>query len=105
MIPYLLLREPSQEFSGKKGIWLKILDSRIMGVCLSLITVGLLTYAMLSGDWGDFVAQWHNFRSDWFNFRSSINLSRLVYFWTSCSFTTTLCDLECDRDLCYLRDD
>jgi len=32
MIPYLLLREPSQEFLGKR-IWLKILDS-VLWVCL-----------------------------------------------------------------------
>jgi hypothetical protein len=80
MIPYLLLREPSQEFSGKKGIWLKILDSRIMGVCLSLITVGLLAYAMLIGDWGDFVAQWHTNR---FIYLMSLDFSLLYVVFPS----------------------
>jgi len=59
MMPYLILREPNHEFSGQKDIWLKILDSRITGVFLSLSTVGLLTYAVLAGDWGDFIHQWH----------------------------------------------
>lgn len=62
MIPYLIVREPSQEFSGQKDIWLKLLDSRITGVILSLTTAGLLAYAMLAGDWGDFVHQWHTSR-------------------------------------------
>jgi len=59
MIPYLLLREPSQEISGQKDFWLERLDSRQTGIGLSLVTVGLLAYALLAGDWGDFVRQWH----------------------------------------------
>jgi hypothetical protein len=59
LLPYLILRKPSQEFSGQKDIWLKLLDSRAFGVVLSLSTAGLLAYAMLAGDWGDFIRQWH----------------------------------------------
>lgn len=62
MIPYLLLREGSQEFSGQKGVWLKILDSPITGVFLSLTTASLLAYAILAGDWGDFIYQWRTSR-------------------------------------------
>jgi hypothetical protein len=62
MIPYLLLRESNQEFSGQKDFWLERLDSRQTGIVLSLITAGLLAYAMLAGDWGDFVRQWHSSR-------------------------------------------
>ncbi len=57
MIPYLMLREPSQEFSGQKNFLLERLDSRQTGIALSLATVGLLAYAVLAGDWGDFVRQ------------------------------------------------
>ena len=53
MIPYLLLREPSQEISGQKDFWLERLDSRQTGIGLSLVTVGLLAYSLLAGDWED----------------------------------------------------
>ena len=62
MIPYLLLREPSEEFTGQKGFLLECLDSRQTGIALSLTTIGLLAYAVLTGDWGDFVHQWHTSR-------------------------------------------
>lgn len=62
MLPYLILRESNQEFSGQKDIWLKLLDARITGVVLSLTTVGLLAYALLLGDWQDFIHQWHTSR-------------------------------------------
>lgn len=62
MLPYLILRESGREFQGQKGVLLKVLDSRSSGVLLGLSTVGLLTYAWLVGDWGDFVRQWHSDR-------------------------------------------
>jgi hypothetical protein len=57
MIPYLILREPSQEFLGHKNYLLKILDSQITGIVLALTTLGLVVYAIIAGDWGDFVHQ------------------------------------------------
>jgi hypothetical protein len=60
LLPYLILRESNQQFSGQKDIWLKILDSRWTGVSLSLSTAGLLAYAWLAGDWQDFIYQWHS---------------------------------------------
>lgn len=57
MIPYLILREPSQEFSGHKNFFLKTLDSHITGIGLTLTTVGLVAYAIITGDFGDFVHQ------------------------------------------------
>ena len=62
MLPYLILREPSQNFHGPKGILLKVLDSRASGAFLSLGTIGLLIYAWLAGDWSDFIRQWHSDR-------------------------------------------
>lgn len=59
LLPYLIVRRPNQEFSGNKNIWIKILDSRLYGVILSLVTAGLLSYAILAGDWQDFFKQWH----------------------------------------------
>lgn len=62
MIPYLLLRQPNQEFTGHKNFWLERLDSRQTGIVLSLVTAGLLAYAILAGDWGEFVRQWQTSR-------------------------------------------
>lgn len=80
MMPYLLLRKPNQEFSGRKDIWVKILDSRITGVCLSLTTVGLLAYALLAGDWRDFSYQWHTSR---FIYLMSLDFSLLYLVFPS----------------------
>ncbi len=54
-MPYLILRQPNQEFGGQKDKWLRILDRRSTGVSLLLTTIGLLAYAVLAGDWGDYV--------------------------------------------------
>jgi len=62
MLPYLILREPNQAFSGQKDIWLRLLDSRAFGAFLSLSTAALLVYAWLAGDWGDFLHQWQTDR-------------------------------------------
>jgi hypothetical protein len=59
LLPYLILRQPNQEFSGQKDIWLKTLDSHAFGVFISLVTASLLAYAMLAGDWEHFIQQWH----------------------------------------------
>ena len=62
LIPYLALREPNQEFSGEKDAFLKLLDSRWTGVGLALSTVVLLGYALLFGDWGEFIYQFQTSR-------------------------------------------
>jgi hypothetical protein len=63
LIPYLALRESNQEFTGAKDAFLKLLDSRLTGVFLTLFTIGLLAYGLLAGDWQSFIEQ---FRSDRF---------------------------------------
>ncbi|HEY9767155.1 MAG TPA: DUF2834 domain-containing protein [Coleofasciculaceae cyanobacterium] len=63
LIPYLALREPNTEFSGTKDLWLTLLDSRATGIVLMLFTLGLLIYALLAGDWGEF---WLLFQGDRF---------------------------------------
>ncbi len=62
LLPYLALREPNQEFSGQKDAFLRLLDSRFFGIVLSLSTIGLLAYAFVLGDWGDFVQQFQGDR-------------------------------------------
>lgn len=63
LIPYLALREPNQQFSGEKDIWLKWLDSPVTGLILTLSTLFLLGFALFFGDWGAFV---QTFNSDRF---------------------------------------
>jgi len=62
LLPYLALRQPNQEFTGAKNIFLKVLDSRWLGVALTLGTLGLLSFGLLKGDWGDFAQQWQTNR-------------------------------------------
>lgn len=62
LLPYLALRQPSQEFTGSKDIFLKFLDSRWLGVALTLGALGLLSFGLLKGNWGDFIEQWQTSR-------------------------------------------
>ncbi|HCF26169.1 MAG TPA: DUF2834 domain-containing protein, partial [Cyanobacteria bacterium UBA11049] len=61
LLPYLALREPNPKFRGTKNIFLKVLDSRLTGVALSIGALALVVYG-LNGDWGDFVQQWQTSR-------------------------------------------
>ena len=62
LLPYLAMREPNTEFFGKKNAFLKLLDSRLTGVALTIGTSILVAYGLLNGDWGDFVQQWQTSR-------------------------------------------
>lgn len=58
LLPYLILRQPSQTFEGPKDFLLQSLDSRRTGQALFVTTLLILFYAFFLGDWGDFVWQW-----------------------------------------------
>ncbi|MEH2270466.1 MAG: DUF2834 domain-containing protein [Nostoc sp.] len=62
LLPYLVLREPSNQFFGKKNTWLKLLDSRVTGFVLTVATVILVAYGLRGGDWGSFVQEWQTNR-------------------------------------------
>jgi len=62
LLPYLALREPNTEFPGTKNTFIKVLDSRLTGVALTIGTVILVTYGLGNGDWGNFVQQWQTSR-------------------------------------------
>ena len=62
LLPYLALREPNNKFVGKKNALLKLLDSRVTGVVLTVATVILVAYALRGGDWGSFMQQWQTNR-------------------------------------------
>lgn len=58
LAPYLMLRPRHQAFWGKKDKLLQILELHGTGIFLSLATIGLVSYALCSEDWQDFVYQW-----------------------------------------------
>ncbi|MHC5824007.1 MAG: DUF2834 domain-containing protein [Nostoc sp.] len=62
LLPYLALREPNNQFVGKKNALLKVLDSRVTGVVLTVATVILVAYGLTGGDWDSFVQQWQTNR-------------------------------------------
>ena len=62
ILPYLGLRQPNPNFSGKKNLFLNILDSRILGIALTLGTIFLLIYGLKDGDWENFIQQWQSSR-------------------------------------------
>ncbi|NET40431.1 DUF2834 domain-containing protein [Okeania sp. SIO2B3] len=62
ILPYLGWRQPNPNFSGKKNLFLNILDSRILGISLTLATILLLIYGLTNGDWEDFIQQWQSSR-------------------------------------------
>lgn len=62
ILPYLGLRKPYPEFSGEKHLLLNILDSRILGIFLTVGTSILLIYGLKNGDWENFIQQWQNSR-------------------------------------------
>ena len=41
---------------------IKLVDSRWLGVALTLGTIGLLSYGITQGNWADFVSQWQTNR-------------------------------------------
>ena len=62
ILPYLGLRQPDSYFSGKKNLFLNILDSRILGIGLTVGTSVLLIYGLKNGDWENFIQQWQSSR-------------------------------------------
>jgi hypothetical protein len=61
LLPYLALRQPNPEFSGEKNLLIKLFDSRVTGVLITIAAVILVGYG-LQGDWGNFVQQWQTSR-------------------------------------------
>lgn len=62
LLPYLALRQPNPQFNGEKSHILKGLESRGLGVVLSLVALVLLGFGLTQGNWGDFVQQWQTSR-------------------------------------------
>lgn len=62
ILPYLALRKENKDFLGTKNLFLKLLDSRLTGVILTLGAATLVIYGLTAGDWTNFVQQWQTSR-------------------------------------------
>ncbi|AFY47187.1 hypothetical protein Nos7524_1306 [Nostoc sp. PCC 7524] len=62
LLPYLALREPNQQFMGSKNALIKLLDSRVTGIVLTVAATILVTYGLREGDWHNFIQQWQTSR-------------------------------------------
>ena len=55
-------RQPNPDWQGEKNLLLKILDSPLTGIALTLGTIVLLSFGLLYGNWADFIQQWQTSR-------------------------------------------
>ena len=62
LLPYLALRKTNQTWTGAKSWLIKILESPITGMILTLATLTLIFFGINNGDWSDFVRQWQSDR-------------------------------------------
>ncbi len=62
LLPYLALRHSNPDFTGEKDLLLKIFDSRLTGIILTIAAVILLFFGLSQGNWTDFIQQWQTSR-------------------------------------------
>lgn len=84
VIPYLALRQQNPQFTGPKTWFLKVQDSKILGILLTIAVIIFLSFAILKGNRPDFIAQWQNSRF--------INVMTLDFCLLSVLFPTILKD-------------
>jgi hypothetical protein len=57
LLPYLIIRRTNPKFYGFKHEWFKKLDQQSTGFTLLGITIALVIYALVAGDWQDYIRQ------------------------------------------------
>ncbi|MFX1535548.1 MAG: DUF2834 domain-containing protein [Promethearchaeota archaeon] len=62
ILPYMILRKPNREFTEDKDLIIRIVDSRYYGIILLIITVGIVLYGILLGDFTAFFTQFQTDR-------------------------------------------
>ncbi len=62
ILPYLALRQPNSQPITDRTKLVKLVDSRWLGVVLSIGAVTLLGYGIGQGDWMDLIQQWQTSR-------------------------------------------
>jgi hypothetical protein len=60
ILPYLALRETNTVWNGEQNLLIKIVESRLTGILLTLGTLGLIVFGISQGNWSDFVNQWQH---------------------------------------------
>jgi hypothetical protein len=60
LLPYFALRETNTVWTGQQNLLIKIIESPITGILLTIGTLTLIFFGITNGDWSDFVTQWHN---------------------------------------------
>ena len=60
ILPYLALRQPSTVWTGEKNTLLKVLESPIIGILITISATLLIFWGIYNGDWSDFIQQWHS---------------------------------------------
>jgi hypothetical protein len=84
LLPYLVLRTPYTDWSGKKTWGLRIWDSRWVGAIALLGSAACLWFGLTQGNWSDFVNQWYSSRF--------IHVMSLDFLMLSVLFPTLLSD-------------
>jgi hypothetical protein len=84
LIPYLALRQTNPEFTGEKTWFLKVQDSKILAILITITVFIFLGFAILKGNGNDFLNQWQNSRF--------INVMTLDFCLLSLLFPTILKD-------------
>jgi len=62
LLPYFALRKPNTEVEGDRTGLVRLVDSRILGILLTLAALTLVGYAVVAGDWSDYIQQWQTSR-------------------------------------------
>ncbi len=62
IVPYLALRQPNPTFSGQPNLLIKVLESRITAIILTIATITLISYGLKDGNGSDFIQQWQTSR-------------------------------------------
>ncbi|EAZ89538.1 hypothetical protein [Crocosphaera chwakensis] len=62
VIPYLILREPNPKFSGEKNLLIKLADSRLLHIVLSIALIVFITWGFITGNWSNFIQEWQTRR-------------------------------------------
>ena len=62
ILPYLILREPNPKFSGDKNLLIKLSDSRLFHILLTITLLVFIIWGSISGNWSDFIHEWQTRR-------------------------------------------
>ncbi|MDJ0661529.1 MAG: DUF2834 domain-containing protein [Crocosphaera sp.] len=62
ILPYLIFREPNPKFSGEKNLLIKLSDSRLLHIFITITLLIFISWGVISGDFSDFIYEWQTRR-------------------------------------------